>query len=104
MGGYLKSMNTRRTIGFHMTLLTIIMGMLSTPVVALSESDWTRVLQRDDIEVFTRAVPGSDLDEFLGTMIIDAPVNVIEAVIDDVHGITAMDGWLQRSEDYPHNR
>jgi hypothetical protein len=84
MGGYLKSMNTRRIIGFHITLLTIIMGMLSTPVVALSESDWTRVLQRDDIEVFTRAVPGSDLDEFLGTMIIDAPVNVIEAVIDDV--------------------
>jgi len=77
-------MNTRRRIVFHITLLIIIIGILSTPVVALSESEWTRVLQRDDIEVFTRAVTGSDLDEFLGTMIIDAPVNVVEAVIDDV--------------------
>ena len=84
MGGHLKSMNTRRIIGFHITLLTIIIGIISTPVVALSESEWTPVLQRDDIEVFTRAVSGSDLDEFLGTMIIDSPVNVIEAVIDDV--------------------
>jgi len=84
MGGHLKSMNTRRIIVFHITLLIIIIGILSTPVVALSESEWTLVLQRDDIEVFTRAVTGSDLDEFLGTMIIDAPVNVVEAVIDDV--------------------
>ncbi|MCX5842468.1 MAG: START domain-containing protein [Deltaproteobacteria bacterium] len=84
MRGRLKGMIKNRIIGFHTLLLIIIIGILSTPVVALSESEWTLVLQRDDIEVFTRAVTGSDLDEFLGTMIIDAPVNVVEAVIDDV--------------------
>lgn len=84
MGGHLKSMNKYGRIVFHTALLAIILGIISTPVVASSESEWTLVLQRDGIEVFTRTVTGSDLDEFLGTTVIDAPVNVIEAVIDDV--------------------
>jgi len=84
MGGHLKSMKKNRIVGIHTTLLIILLGIMLTPVAVSSESGWKLALQRGGIEVFTRTVPGSDLDEFLGTMIIDAPVNVIEAVIDDV--------------------
>ena len=80
----MKVMNKYRRIPFHATLLTIILGTLLAPATASPESGWKLALQKDGIEVSTRAVPGSDLDEFIGTAIIDAPVNVIEAVIDDV--------------------
>ena len=73
----------RRAI-FHTTLLAAILGILLAPGTGSSEAEWKLALQRDGIEVSTRAVAGSDLDEFIGTTVIDASVNVIEAVIDDV--------------------
>ena len=75
---------TDSRILLHGTLLTIILGVLLAPVTASPQSGWILALQRDGIEVSTRAVPGSDLDEFMGTTVIEASVNVIEAVIDDV--------------------
>ncbi len=60
------------------------LGALLAPCTALSETGWKPALQRDGIEVSTRAVSGSDLDEFMGTAEIDASVGVIAAVIDDV--------------------
>jgi hypothetical protein len=80
----MKVMNKYKRIPFHATLLTMILGTLLAPAAASPESGWKLALQKDGIEVSTRAVPGSDLDEFIGTTVIDAPVNVIEAVIDDV--------------------
>ncbi len=77
-------MKRYRSVIFHATLLTMILGILLAPVTGSSESEWKLALQRDGIEVSTRAVPGSDLDEFIGTTVIEAPVNIIEAVIDDV--------------------
>ena len=77
-------MNRYRRVIFYATLLTMILGILLAPIASSSESGWKLALQRDGIEVSTRAVPGSDLDEFIGTTVIEAPVNVIEAVIDDV--------------------
>jgi hypothetical protein len=62
----------------------MILIILLAPVTASPESNWMLSLQRDGIEVSTRAVPGSDLDEFMGTTVIEASINVIEAVIDDV--------------------
>jgi hypothetical protein len=80
----MKVMNKYRIIPFHVTLLTMIIGTLLAPVAASSESGWKLALQKDGIEVSARAVPGSDLDEFMGTAVIEASVNVVEAVIDDV--------------------
>jgi len=77
----LKIMNIYRRSIFHSTLLAVI---LLSPVTASSESEWKLALQRDGVEVFTRAVAGSDLDEFIGSTLIEASVNIIEAVIDDV--------------------
>jgi hypothetical protein len=80
----MRVINKYRKIIFHTTVLTIILGTLLAPVIASPESGWKLALQKDGIEVSTRGVPGSDLDEFMGTTVIEASVNVIEAVIDDV--------------------
>ena len=80
----MRVINKYRKIIFHTTVLTIILGTLLAPVTASPESGWKLALQKDGIEVSTRGVPGSDLDEFMGTTVIEASVNVIEAVIDDV--------------------
>lgn len=80
----MKVINKYSRIPFHATLLTMMLGILLAPIAALSESGWQLALHRNGIEVSTRAVPGSDLDEFMGTTVIEASINVIEAVIDDV--------------------
>jgi len=79
-----KVINKYSIIIFHVTLLSVILGTLLAPAAASPESGWKLALQKDGIEVSTRDVPGSDLDEFIGTTVIEASVNVIEAVIDDV--------------------
>jgi hypothetical protein len=63
----MRVINKYRKIIFHTTVLTIILGTLLAPVIASPESGWKLALQKDGIEVSTRGVPGSDLDEFMGT-------------------------------------
>ncbi|HYA14452.1 MAG TPA: START domain-containing protein [Syntrophales bacterium] len=84
MGERLMIMNKRRRTIYRSALLSTIFGLLLVPATGSSESEWKLALQRDGIEVSTRAVAGSDLDEFIGSTVIEASVNVIETVIDDV--------------------
>jgi len=59
-------------------------SILTSASTAAGEVPWKTVLQRDGIDVATRAVAGSDLDEFMGSTIVEASIPVIEAVLEDV--------------------
>jgi hypothetical protein len=58
--------------------------ILTAVSIAAAEGDWKLVLHTSGVDVSTRTVAGSDLDEFQGSTVVEAPVSVIEAVLDDV--------------------
>ncbi len=56
-----------------------------------AESGWKRVKNSNGIQVYTRSVAGSDLDEFKGITVVDARIEVIGEVIRDV---PAQSQWM----------
>ena len=72
-----------------MVFYSVILSFLVTmPAGVMAASDWKLAIQKDGIEVSTRPVKGSDLDEFMGTADIDASIDVVYAVIKDVPAAT----------------
>ena len=72
-----------------MVFYSVILSLLVTmPAVATAASDWKLAIQKDGIEISTRPVKGSDLDEFMGTADIDASIDVVYAVIKDIPAAT----------------
>jgi hypothetical protein len=72
-----------------MAVYSVILSLLVTmPACVMAASDWNLKIQKDGIEVSTRPVKGSDLDEFMGTADIDASIDVVYAVIKDVPAAT----------------
>jgi len=69
----------------------LMIVVFSMPVSSSGQTAWERVLNKDGIEVWTRPSPGSDLEEFMGMTVIDAPLGEIERVIDD---IPAAEKWV----------
>jgi hypothetical protein len=47
------------------------------------EEGWTLAKDSDSIKVYTKPIPGSPLDEFMGDGDVDAPIEVIEQVLLD---------------------
>lgn len=52
---------------------------------------WKHVVSRGGVEVWTRSVPGSDFEDFMARTVIDAPLDAVEQVIDDV---PASEQWV----------
>ena len=72
-----------------MAVYSVILSFLvAMPAFVMAASDWKLAIQKDGIEVSTRPVRGSDLDEFMGLADIDAPIDVVYAVIKDIPAAT----------------
>ena len=72
-----------------MTVYSVILSfLLAMPAGVMAASDWNLKIQKDGIEVSTRPVKGSDLDEFMGTADIDASIDVVYAVFKDIPAAT----------------
>jgi hypothetical protein len=52
-----------------MTVYSVILSFLmAMPTGVMAASDWKLAIQKDGIDVSTRSVQGSDLDEFMGSV------------------------------------
>jgi len=72
-----------------MVVYSVILSFLLTmPAGVMAASDWNLKIQKDGIEVSTRPVKGSDLDEFMGSADIDASIDVVYAVLKDIPAAT----------------
>jgi hypothetical protein len=70
---------------------TIIMGLvlgIAAVSSVYSAVEWQKVLSKDDIDVYTRAVTDSECNEFKGETTIDAPGDVCVSVLKDVSSQT----------------
>jgi hypothetical protein len=80
-----KMRNKLSTMVVYSVILSFLVAM---PAGVMAASGWKLAIQKDGIEVSTRPVKGSDLDEFMGTADIDASIDVVYAVIKDVPAAT----------------
>src|SRR5512137_1378703 len=78
----------RNNLSIMAVYSVILIFLLAMPAGVMAASDWNLKIQKDGIEVSTRPVKGSDLDEFMGTTDIDASIDVVYAVIKDVPAAT----------------
>lgn len=78
----------RKYFSILVIYLVIFSFLLAMPAGVMAASDWKLKIQKDGIEVSTRPVKGSDLDEFMGTADIDASIDIVYAVIKDVPAAT----------------
>lgn len=67
-----------------------IIFILST-VMLLGDDGWYTEFSKNGITVYTRAVAGSDIKEFKGIGIIDAPADVVNNVLDDIPNLV---NWM----------
>jgi hypothetical protein len=72
-------------IAVYSVILSFLVAM---PAGVMAASDWKLAIQKDGIDVSTRPVKGSDLDEFMGSADIDASIDVVYAVLIDVSAAT----------------
>jgi len=80
---------------------------LLSSMILYGDNGWNTEFSRNGITVYTRAVAGSDIKEFKGIGIIDAPVEVVNNVLDDIPNLA---NWMpdcfiskiaeKKSEDY----
>jgi hypothetical protein len=72
-----------------MAVYSVILSFwVAMPAGVMAESGWKLKIQKDGIDVSTRPVQGSDLDEFIGTVDIDASIDVVYAVLNDIPAAT----------------
>lgn len=65
----------------------LVLGIVGVPFV-YSDVEWQKVLSKQNIDVYTRAVTGSECHEFKGETIIDAPRDICVGVLKDVSSQT----------------
>ncbi len=68
---------------------TVIFLFLS--VMLFGDNGWNAEFSKNGITVYTRTVAGSDIKEFKGIGIIDAPVEVVNNALDDVPNLA---NWM----------
>jgi hypothetical protein len=78
----------RKNFNIIVVYSVILSFLVAIPAGVLAAGDWKLAIQKDGIEVSTRPVKGSDLDEFIGTADIDASIDVVYAVIKDIPAAT----------------
>jgi hypothetical protein len=78
----------RKNFSILMVYSVILSFLAAMPAGVMAASGWKMAMQKDGIEVSTRPVKGSDLDEFMGTADINASIDVVYAVIKDVPAAT----------------
>ena len=76
---------------FYVSLCSVVIAAFALGSVAMGGSAWESVKQAEGISVFTKEVPGSDFDEFKGVAVIDAPMEVVNNVLDDVPALAT---WM----------
>ena len=57
-------------------------------VSVTGEPQWQKEFSKEGIDVYTRAIEGASIKEFKGTGIIDATIEDVNAVLDDIPGLT----------------
>lgn len=67
---------------FHFILMVFITNMLSCPMKAQS---WDFIKEKDSIKIYTRVETGKSLKSYRGVTIINAPVEKIFAVMEDIN-------------------
>ncbi len=67
-------------------VLTILLWLPWLPSLQAAENDWIQVMDKDDIKVSKRLIPGTKRYEFRGVGVIDATTATIAAIIEDVPG------------------
>jgi hypothetical protein len=72
-------------------LVTAIFSLLS----ASSAGIWTQTESTDGINIYTRSVEGRSIDEFMGTVIINAPIEKVSAVLLDIPKFTEWFGYCK---------
>lgn len=65
-------------------ILLVCAVVLSFAAGVGAEAPWKLAKDSDDIRVYTRGVPGSDANEFMGVADVDAPLEVILEVFKDI--------------------
>jgi hypothetical protein len=78
----------RNNLSIMVVYSVILSFFAAMPAGVMAANDWKLAMQKDGIEVSTRPVKGSDLDEFMGTTDINASIDVVYAVIKDVPAAT----------------
>ena len=68
----------------------IIIFFFST-IMLFSDDGWYTEFNKSGITVYTRVVAGSDIKEFKGVGLIDAPVEVVNNVLDDIPNLA---NWM----------
>ena len=76
-----------------LAVVVILLG--HTPASSNDDAGWKQVKDRSDIKVYTRDVPGSDIDEFKGVGIVDARLEVLATIMRDV---SASKYWMANTE------
>lgn len=74
-----------RVIIAFLTLITL----LTLPLYG--DDGWKTEFSKNGVTVYTRAVAGSDIKEFKGIGVIDAPVEVVNNVLDDIPNLA---NWM----------
>ncbi len=76
-------------------LIMVLMGISSS--IAAKDS-WKLVMNKKDIQVYTRPAEGCPLDEFMGTTVLNAPIETCARVLRDVKGQTEWMGDCLQSK------
>jgi hypothetical protein len=67
----------------HFVLICLWMLLLPCLATANSSAEWSLRKQAKGIDVYTRPVPGSDVQEFRGEAIVDARIDAVLALLRD---------------------
>lgn len=68
-----------------------LLAVVGLTGLGFSEGNWELAKQDKGIVVYTRPIQGSDLKEFKGTGVVEAPIEVMEKILDDLPSWTK---WL----------
>lgn len=80
--------NLEESSVYKRVLVPVIVVMWAMYGSSAAESQWRKVKEVDGIAVYTRPAEGSDLDEFMGQTLIDAPVEALNEILEDVPALT----------------
>ncbi|MEW5735332.1 MAG: START domain-containing protein [Thermodesulfobacteriota bacterium] len=84
MSGLFSLFPRRRRIFAFFALLALVLGLAAAPCLAATDSGFTLIRNRNGVRTYEKRFPGTPVREFKSITIIDAPLEVIAAVLRDV--------------------
>ena len=78
----------KKNLSIMVVYSVMLSFLVAMPAGVMAASDWKLAIQKNGIDVSTRPVAGSDLDEFMGSADIDASIDVVYAVLKDIPAAT----------------